>query len=133
MSAIQEAVARAIGHLEAGHPQDTLQELKQIQSALESLRRMIDRNAAPPFVNDRCPILGTPIDPTKVTTALTRRYGGQRVAFCCAGCPQAWDRLGNAEKTAKLATVCPPPQQPGVPPTGMTDPSHEQAVPHEHS
>ena len=132
LSAIQEAVARAVGHLEAGHPQEALQELKQIQSSLESLRQVIDKNTAPLFVNDRCPIMGTPIDPTKVPMALTRRYEGQKVAFCCAGCPQAWDRLGNAERTAKLALVCPQPPQQGVPPTSMTDPLHQQTMQPEH-
>ena len=132
LSAIQEAVVRAIGHLEAGHQQDALKELKQIQSSLESLRQVLDKNAAPSFVNDRCPILGTPIDSAKVPAALIRVHEGHKVAFCCTGCPQAWDRLGNPEKTAKLAVVTAQPPQPGVPPTNMTDPSHQQGMQHEH-
>lgn len=131
LSAIQEAVARAIAHLEAGHQQDALKELKQAQGSLETLRRMMDKNAAPSFVNDRCPIMGTPIDPTKIPAALMRAYEGHKVAFCCAGCPQAWDRLSNAEKTAKLASVTAQPAQGGVFPANRPDPSHQQAMPHE--
>jgi hypothetical protein len=57
---------------------------------------------ASPFVNTRCPILGTAISPANVPESLTRIYKGQKVAFCCDGCPQAWDKLTDAEKDAKL-------------------------------
>ena len=33
---------------------------------------------------------------------LVRDYEGQKVAFCCAGCPAAWDQLSDADKQAKL-------------------------------
>ncbi len=108
--ATQEAVARAIGHLEAGRQQDALRELKLVQGALESLRQSMERNTASSFVNERCPILGAPVDPAKTPAALTRLYEGHRVAFCCAGCPQKWDQLPNAEKSAKLANVTTRPQ-----------------------
>jgi len=32
---------------------------------------------------------------------------GQKVAFCCAGCPSMWDKLPNALKQAKLAKAKP--------------------------
>ena len=35
------------------------------------------------FANTKCPIMGRPIDPAKVTESLTRDYKGQKVAFCC--------------------------------------------------
>jgi hypothetical protein len=57
------------------------------------------------FANDHCPIMGTPIDPAKVPEGLTREFKGQKVAFCCAGCPAAWDKLSDAEKEAKLDAV----------------------------
>jgi hypothetical protein len=132
LSAIQEAVARAVGHLQAGHQQEALTELKLVQNSLESLRRAIERNTALSFVNDRCPIMGTLIDPTKVPAALTRMHEGRRVAFCCAGCPQAWDRLGTAEKAAKLANVMTPAAQQGTRPMNMADPSHQQGMQHMH-
>jgi hypothetical protein len=54
------------------------------------------------FVNTRCPIMGSPIDPAKVPANLTREFKGQKVAFCCSGCPAAWDKLTDQEKEAKL-------------------------------
>ena len=57
------------------------------------------------FVNASCPIMGTPIDLSKVPDSLTREYKGKKVAFCCAGCPVTWDELSDAEKDAKLANV----------------------------
>ncbi len=132
LAAIQEAVARAIGHLEAGHQQEALTELKLVQNSLALLRQAIERSAAPAYVNDRCPIMGTPIDPTKVTAALTRVHEGQKVAFCCAGCPQTWDQLGNPQKATKLASVMAQPARPGTPPMNGADPSPAQPVPHQH-
>ncbi len=54
------------------------------------------------LANTKCPIMGTPIDPAKVTESLTRDYKGQKVAFCCAMCPPQWDKLTDAQKDAKL-------------------------------
>ena len=55
------------------------------------------------FVNQHCPITGEAIDPSSVPASLIREYKGQKVAFCCATCPPAWDKLTDAEKDAKLA------------------------------
>jgi RND family efflux transporter MFP subunit len=55
-----------------------------------------------PFINHRCPIMGTNIDPAQVTPALTRDYKGHKVAFCCNGCPDQWDKLTDAERDEKL-------------------------------
>ena len=46
-----------------------------------------------------------PIDPAKVSSKLTRMYKGQKVAFCCAGCPATWDKLTDADKQTKLTKV----------------------------
>ncbi len=59
----------------------------------------------PPVVNVRCPMLGTPIDPDAVPDGLYRVHRGRGVGFCCAGCPEAWDRLTEAEKDEKLAAA----------------------------
>ncbi len=56
-------------------------------------------------VNVRCPIKGTKMDQANVPPSLTRMFRGQKVGFCCAGCPTAWDKLTDAEKNAKLAKV----------------------------
>ena len=55
------------------------------------------------FVNSKCPIMGKPIDPATVPANLVKDFAGQKVAFCCAGCPAAWDKLSDVEKIAKLA------------------------------
>ncbi|MCY2929079.1 MAG: hypothetical protein NTV86_06215 [Planctomycetota bacterium] len=57
------------------------------------------------FANARCPIMGNPIDPAKVPASLIRDYKGEKVAFCCGGCPGAWDMLPASQKDAKLAAV----------------------------
>jgi hypothetical protein len=36
---------------------------------------------------------------------LTRDFNGQKVGFCCDGCPPAWDKLTDEQKTAKLASA----------------------------
>ena len=59
------------------------------------------------FSNVSCPIMGSPINPEKVGENLVRDYEGQKIAFCCGGCPNQWDKLTNAEKDAKLAEVKP--------------------------
>lgn len=56
-------------------------------------------------VNGTCPIMGNPIDPAKVPVSLTRDFKGQKVGFCCGGCPPAWDKLTDEEKAAKLAAA----------------------------
>jgi hypothetical protein len=55
--------------------------------------------------------MDAPIVPEKVTKGLIREYKGQKIAFCCAGCPSAWDKLTGAQKDAKLAKVKPKPVQ----------------------
>jgi hypothetical protein len=60
---------------------------------------------APAYANTKCPMMDGKIDPAKVTPELTRVYKGQKVAFCCSGCPAAWDKLTDAEKDAKLAAA----------------------------
>ena len=58
------------------------------------------------FANVRCPIMtGSVIDPENVPADLIREFDGKKVAFCCAGCPAAWDRLTHDEKQEKLAAV----------------------------
>jgi len=53
-------------------------------------------------VNARCPIMGTKLDRDKVPASLTRTFGGQKVGFCCGGCPGKWDKLSDEQKAAKL-------------------------------
>jgi len=57
------------------------------------------------FANVTCPIMGSPIDPKNVVPELVRLHKGKKVAFCCGGCPVAWDKLSEAQKDAKLQTA----------------------------
>jgi hypothetical protein len=59
-------------------------------------------------VNVTCPIMGGAISPDGVPASLTREYKGQKIGFCCAGCPGAWDKLTDAEKDAALAKAMKP-------------------------
>ena len=54
------------------------------------------------FVNATCPMMGSSIDPNNVAPGLVRMYKGKKVAFCCGGCPAAWDKLSEAQKEVKL-------------------------------
>lgn len=105
LPSVQESLARAIQHLEAGRHEEAVRELKQAQTSLEAVRLAIGKRVEPAIVNGRCPIMGSKIDPSKVSADLTRVYNGQTVAFCCAGCPSKWDQLDDAQKAAKLASV----------------------------
>ncbi|MGB2822214.1 MAG: hypothetical protein WBF17_14615 [Phycisphaerae bacterium] len=59
-------------------------------------------------VNAKCPMMGNTIDPAAVPANLTREFKGQKVGFCCAGCPAAWDKLSDEQKATKLAAAMPP-------------------------
>ena len=59
--------------------------------------------AAATYANANCPMMGSKIDATAVTSNLVREFEGQKVAFCCGGCPGKWDKLPDDEKTQKLA------------------------------
>ena len=53
-------------------------------------------------VNTHCPITGAKIDPANVADSLIREYKGQKIGFCCGGCPEAFEKLSDADKAAKL-------------------------------
>lgn len=55
-------------------------------------------------VNAKCPIMGGTLG-DQVPAKLMRVYKGQKVGFCCGGCPSKWDALSNEEKDAKLKAV----------------------------
>ena len=56
-------------------------------------------------VNARCPIMGGKLDRDNVPASLTRTFNGQKVGFCCGGCPPKWDKLSDEQKAAKLKAV----------------------------
>ena len=59
------------------------------------------------IVNARCPIMGSTLDRENVPANLSRMFKGQKIGFCCGGCPSAWDKLSDAEKAAKLKASMP--------------------------
>lgn len=105
LPALQNSIKSIIGQIESGNQQMALLELKRVQNTLENLRTALERQMKPAFVNANCPIMGTPIQAASVPPSLIRILDGQKVAFCCPGCPGAWDRLPSAEKVAKLAAA----------------------------
>ena len=54
------------------------------------------------YLNTVCPMMDNPIDPAKVTEALTREHKGGKVAFCCAMCTGPWDKLTEEQRDAAL-------------------------------
>ncbi|MBX3382849.1 MAG: hypothetical protein KF864_05005 [Phycisphaeraceae bacterium] len=56
------------------------------------------RQASMGVVNTKCPIVPShALDPK-----VTREFQGKKVAFCCAGCVPAWDKMSDADKAAAL-------------------------------
>jgi len=102
---ILQHIEKAIQAIEAGKTANALAELQSSKLMLASVDKIISQHIIPEFVNNKCPIMGTAINPTNVTEDLIREYKGQKVAFCCGMCPSEWDKLSNAEKDAKLAKV----------------------------
>ncbi len=107
LAAALKAVDAATKAVESGDKKAALAELAKLRKDLTAAQKIVPK-PTPHFANVRCPIKGTPINPEKVTPALTREFHGQMVAFCCGGCPEAWDKLTDAEKQAKLAAAMAP-------------------------
>ncbi len=111
LPAVSKSIDKAIKAIKSGNSEAALEELHKAQKMLAVINEAIGRHVKPRFVNNRCPIWGTPIEPDKVTENLIRDYKGQKVAFCCAKCPSKWDKLTDVEKEAKLAKVKPKPAE----------------------
>jgi len=105
------SIEKARKAVEAGDKKAALAELDKAKNMLVAIHAALGTHVKPKFANSLCPIMGSPIDPAKVTPDLTRKYKGQTVAFCCAGCPTKWDQLTDAQKDAKLANAKPTLQQ----------------------
>ena len=101
------SIDKAAKAVESGDTKTALAELHKAQKMLRAIYGAIGTHVKPQFVNNRCPIMGSPINTNMVAKNLTRDYKGQKVAFCCDGCPSAWDKLTDAEKNTKLAKVKP--------------------------
>ncbi len=79
------------------------------QDLVTVIQQILAVQVKPEFANTVCPIMGTRIDTAHVPARLVRRFNGQKIAFCCAGCPDRWARMSTAQKEAKLMKVKSPP------------------------
>ncbi|MFA6133914.1 MAG: hypothetical protein WC869_07880 [Phycisphaerae bacterium] len=104
LQAAQAAVESAGKALDSNDVQSARTALAKATELLASARKLLGTTASGQgqFANIRCPIMGSKIDPKKVTSDLIREYKGQKVAFCCSMCPPQWDKLSESEKDAKL-------------------------------
>ena len=99
------SIDKAAKAVESGDKKTVLAELDKALNTLIAIYGALGTHVKPQFANNRCLIMGSPINPEKVTKNLIRDYKGQKVAFCCAGCPSTWDKLTDAQKQAKLPKV----------------------------
>ncbi len=104
---VSQSIDKAIKAVEAGNKETALAELRKTQGMLALVKEDIGKYVKPRFANIRCPIMGLPVNPDRVDENLIRDYKGEKLAFCCGGCPGQWDKLTDSEKDAKLAKVKP--------------------------
>ena len=102
---VSSSVDEAVKAVEAGNKDLALTELKKIKDMLSRIENCMKMQMKPKYMNSKCPVMGAPIDPNKVTDELVREIDGKKVAFCCGGCPAIWDKLSEEEKQAKLKGV----------------------------
>ncbi len=102
-----KAIDAASKAVEAGHKATALAELKKAKGIVALCRKTMSEMGKGKFVNTRCPILGTKLEADKVPQNLTRMHMGKKVGFCCAGCPEQWDKLSAEEKAGKLGKSVP--------------------------
>jgi hypothetical protein len=108
---VSASIDKALKAVESGDKKTALAQLNMAKRMIAEINLAIGKLVKPKFANVRCPIMNSPIKPDKVTRNLIRDYKGAKIAFCCAGCPAAWDKLSDTAKAAKLAKVKPAPQK----------------------
>ena len=104
---VSASIDKALKAVESGDKKTALAQLNMAKRMIAEINLAIGKLVKPKFANVRCPIMGSPINPDKVTKDLIRDYKGAKIAFCCAGCPAAWDKFSDTTKAAKLAKVKP--------------------------
>lgn len=109
---LSHSIEKAIQAIKSGDDKTALSELLKAQKSVGTIEQALGKHIKPKFVNIKCPIMGSPINPEKVSGNLVRDFKGQKVAFCCGGCPATWDKLSDTEKELKLSKVKPQIQSP---------------------
>jgi hypothetical protein len=99
------SIDKATKAIESGDKKIVLAELDKALDTLITIYETLGTHVKPQFANNRCPIMGSPINTNMVAKSLIRSYKGQKVAFCCAGCPSTWDKLTDVLKQTKLSKM----------------------------
>jgi hypothetical protein len=103
LPSLVQALENARKAVDMGHKEHALMELKKVEDLVAVVQRTLAQHVKPAFANTVCPIMGSKIDTSKLPASLIREFNGQKVGFCCAGCPAQWDKLTDAQKQARLA------------------------------
>ncbi|MFH1717690.1 MAG: hypothetical protein ABIF19_10090 [Planctomycetota bacterium] len=98
-------IGDAVKAIESGDKNTELAELSKAVNMLVEIREALGKHIRPQLANSRCPIMGSAINAGTIAANLTRDYNGQKVGFCCGGCPTTWDNLADAQKQAKLSAA----------------------------
>lgn len=106
LTAAMEAIEAAEKAVHAGDSKTALAELARAEAAISAIQAPAKQATTQPagVSNSRCPIMGSKLPPN-VPDSLTREFNGQKIGFCCGGCPLAWDKLSEAEKQAALDKI----------------------------
>jgi hypothetical protein len=100
------SLGEALKAIQSGDRETELAKLISATQTLITVYDALGTQVRPQFANSlSCPIMGSPIDINMVDESLTRDYAGRKVAFCCAGCPSAWDKLSDPQKQARVPGV----------------------------
>ncbi len=99
------SIDKAAKAIESGDKNIVQAELNKALKKLISIYEVLGTHIKPQFANNLCPIMGSPINTNMVAKSLIRSYQGQKVAFCCAGCPSNWDKLTDIQKQARLSKM----------------------------
>ena len=102
LGGVIKAIDKAVKAVEAGDKDTALAELAEAKKLVLACQKAKSEMCKGKIVNARCPMMGTKLDPSKVTASLTRTHKGKKVGFCCGGCPIAWDKLSDQQKQEKL-------------------------------
>ena len=100
-----KAIEGAIHAVESDRKEEALARLRRAKKLVAGVHKGLREMRKPRLANASCPMMGSRLNPKKVPPHLTRKFKGKTVGFCCAGCPEAWDRLSDDEKDRRLRKV----------------------------
>jgi hypothetical protein len=92
----------AMKSLEKNEINSALEKTESAKKSLTELKEIMDGKR---IINAKCPMIGGKVDMDKTSEKMTRMYKGIKIGFCCAGCPEAWDKLSDKEKSGRLSKL----------------------------